>query len=51
MSVGALAAPELELVVCLAAITSLTMLNWSATCCSLKALAPLGSAEYHVGAP
>jgi hypothetical protein len=43
------AAPVDLAVVALESITDLTMLNWSETCCSLNALAPLGSAVYQPG--
>jgi hypothetical protein len=47
-AVGTAAPVELA-VVARAAMTDLTILNWSETCCSLNALAPLGSAVYQSG--
>lgn len=43
------AAPVEPAVLAPAAMTDLTMLNWSETCCSLNALAPLGNAVYQSG--
>lgn len=50
LAVGAAAPPVDVAVVALAAMTLLKMLNSSETCCSLKALAPLGRAVYQSGA-
>lgn len=49
IAVGIAAPVERAVVEARAAITFLTMLNWSLTCCSLKALALLGSAVYQFG--
>lgn len=48
-AVGIAPAVELVLVAELPPITLRRMLNWSDTCCSLNALAPLGSAVYQSG--
>lgn len=48
-AVGIAAPVELDVDEAPFAMTDLMMLNWSATCCSLNALAPDGSAVYQFG--